>query len=130
MRGRIAARKMMRDRVDVRRPTGGWTTDAATGDTVPGSTVVHEDVPAWIRVLAQQQRVVESGGQQVTLLAYDVLLPWDVDDIADEDLVVVATSRGTDLEGRTLTVSEVTVGTFQIARRLVCMTQSSAPGGG
>lgn len=115
----------MTDRIKILQPTGGWTEDAA-GDQVPATAVVHDSyhgvpggVPAWIRVLAQQSRVVEVGGEPVTLLAYDILLPHDVDGLAIDQLVEVVATEGTDLAGRTLTVIEATWGSHQVARRLV-----------
>lgn len=113
---------MMLDRVTVARPTGGWT-ENEQGQQVPASDDVHVDVPAWIRPLHQQSRIVEVGGQPATLLAYDVLLPHGTDDLQVDDLVTVTSSAGTDLEGRTLTVVDVTVGSHQVARRLVCQIQ-------
>jgi hypothetical protein len=115
----------MTDRVNIVEPTGGWTEDV-NGDQVPETVPVHTSyrgvpggVPAWIRVLAQQSRIVEVGGEPVTLLAYDVLLPHDVDGLQVDQLVEVAATDGTDLLGRTLTVIETTWGSHQVARRLV-----------
>jgi len=122
-RGRRVAKRVMTDRVDILRPTGGWTEDG-DGNQVPATSTVNSAVKAWIRPIAQNSRIVESGGQPVTLLAYDVLLPHDVSGIEIDDLVVVTSSDGTDLQGRTLTVVDVTWGTHQVARRLVCRAQT------
>lgn len=122
VRGRMAARRMMVDRVDLRRRTGGWTEDD-NGNSVPATETLHTDVRAWIKVLPQQSRIVEVGGEMASLHAYDVLIPLEVDGIQHEDLVAVTSSKGTDLQGRTLTIVEVTWGTFQVGRRLVCRSQ-------
>lgn len=122
-RGRKVAQRVMTDRVDILRPTGEYTVDV-DGNRVPATTVVHSSVKAWIRPIAQNSRIVESGGQPVTLLAYDVLLPHSIAGIDIDDLVDVTVSDGTDLQGRTLTVVDVTWGTHQVARRLVCRAQT------
>lgn len=109
----------MSDRVTVSRPTGGYS-ENDQGQQVPASAPVHVDVPAWIRPLHQQSRIVDAGGKPTTLLAYDLLVPHTVDDLQIDDLVTVTSSNGTDLQGRTLTVVDVTWGSHQVARRLVC----------
>lgn len=112
----------MRDRVDVRRPTGDFINEGTA--QVPATTTMHTNVPAWIRVLQQQSRVVDAVGATTTILAYDVLLPEHVGDIRIGDLIVVTRTAGTDLQGATLAVIEVTLGSYQVARRLVCQIQS------
>lgn len=118
-RGRQVARRMMIDRMDFGRPTGGWTTDPDTGLQVPELTAIHADVPAWIRVLAQQSRIHEVAGEPVTTMAYDILVPHTVDGLKIDDVGTVTKSSGTDLQGRTLVLFDVTWGTHQVARRLV-----------
>lgn len=121
-RGRKVAEQMMVDTVDVVSPSGGWTQDV-DGNQVPAVSTVVSGSRAWVRVLPQQSRIVESGGQPVTLMSYDVLLPESTAGIAVDDLVKVTASEGTGLQGKTLTVLDVTHGTFQVARRLVCRDQ-------
>lgn len=121
-RGRRHARRLMVDRIDIGTPTGGWT-ENQDGDQVATVTPLNVDLPALIKALPQQSRIVEVGGKPVTLFAYDVLLPHDTEGLAVEQLVTVKSSSGTDLQGRSLTVVDVTWGSFQIARRLVCRAQ-------
>lgn len=122
-RGQEMAQRQMHDRIDHLRPTGGYTDDGS-GNLVADVTTVNADVPAWIRQLPNQVQIKESGGQPVTLMAYDVLLPHETEDIRLDDLFRVTTSGQVDLQGQTLTVIDPAVGTHQVARRIMTQIQS------
>ncbi len=121
-RGRSLARRQMRDLVDVARPTGDYDIDEQ-GRRTHARTIVHSDIPAMIRVLMQQSRIVDAAGKPVTFLAYEVLLPVTVGDIRPDDLIIAKRSRSVDLPGRTLPVVDTPWGTHQVARRLICEAQ-------
>lgn len=122
-RGREMAERQMLDRLDHKRPTGDFVDDGS-GNLVPETTTVNTDLPAWIRQLPNQVQVKESGGQPVTMMAYDVLLPHATEDVRLDDLLVVTVSGQFDLDGRTLTVIDPAVGTHQVARRIMAQLQT------
>jgi len=103
----------------VTRPgDGGFLFDPDSGEYVESpSTDVYEG-PCMVRPTANAARVVEFGGQAVSLRLYDVTLPADTA-VQVEDIVTVTASADPGLIGQVMHVLDVAFDERQLNRRIV-----------
>lgn len=120
MRSRVAAR--LTETGTVTRPgEGDGVFDPETGEyTFPPPTVVH-DGPLLVRPQNRGERVVEAGGATYALTRYDVTLPAGVDVRRADTVTVTAAPYDDALVGVSLTVLDVPLDAWQVAR--VCVAQ-------
>jgi hypothetical protein len=133
-RGRRAAEALMVDSCTITRGGGGQVFDPATGQyvTTPGETLYSG--PCRVKPQNTADRVVESGGQAVSLWPFVVSVPMALEPYEDEfgdayktvafqvdDLVTVTASQlDTAMVGLVLRVRQVALGSHLTARRLGC----------
>lgn len=110
----------MSDTCTVTRGSGGQVFDPATGEyvTTPGETVYSG--PCRVKPTGSD-RVVEAGGQSVSLFPFVVSVPVGEENYAVDDVVTVtAAVSDPAMVGLVLRVRQVTVGSQITARRLGC----------
>lgn len=121
-RGRRAHLALMRDTVEIKRPTG-QTTDPDTGVVTTTYTTVytgHADVKPQIAGTTD----VDAGERRTELRQYDVKLPFTTEpDFQPEDVLTTTASEDANLIGRPLTVIAVGYGSRRTARHLVAEDQ-------
>ena len=97
---------------------GGFLFDPDSGEYVESpSTDVYEG-PCMVRPTAGAARVVEFGGQAVSLRLYDVTLPADTA-VEVEDIVTVTGSPDPGLIGQVMHILDVAFDERQLNRRIV-----------
>lgn len=103
---------------DLVRDNGDPVFDPNTGTYTDPETTIYSG-PVGLRPQGTEARIVEYGGQAVTLRTYDVELPADTDVRRGDELTVTASPLDADLVGRTLTVIDVLYDDRQVVRRAV-----------
>jgi len=117
--GRRGAEALMVDACTITRGTSSQTFDPATGEyvTTPGETVYTG--PCRVRPAGTSDRVVDAGGQAVSLFPFVASVPITAVRFAVDDLVTVtASALDPALVGTVLRVAQVAAGTHLTARRL------------
>lgn len=113
----FADRYLGRDRCDAYRKTGVMF-DAATGENQTIWSPLYSDLSCHIRPMSDADRTI--GGDPVNVVRFKVILPWTVDGMLPDDILVVVTSADADLEGRSLIVESVEAATFLTRRVVQC----------
>jgi len=119
--GRRAAEALMVDTCTITRGTSSQTFDPATGTyaTTPGVSVYTG--PCRVKPAGTSDRVVEAGGQAVSLFPFVVSVPISAVQFAVDDRVTVTVSTlDPALVGTVLRVVQVAAGSHLTARRLGC----------
>lgn len=91
--------------------TGGYT-------TTPGA-VVHAALACRFGSLMTADRVVEAGGEPVSLRTYRLRVSWDTTGIEPEQVVVATTSNDPHLQGSTFRVVDVQGMTDPVGRSVI-----------
>ncbi len=109
---------------------GGEVFNPDTGQYEPGPATVHYQGRMLVRPTPTRSRVVEAGGQAVTLRTYDVWLPADTPAAVNGPngpwyVKVTTCPDDPALTTATLTVLDAPRDAWQVARRLVCRTQEA-----
>jgi hypothetical protein len=100
-------------RVTVRRKTGHMVQNESTGREVPEWEVVYTDLP--FRLVPKGQRVVEIGGVEFSEATARGDVPFDTDDLSDDDYFDVTSGEWS---GTALRLIEAVKGDQRTARRL------------
>lgn len=119
--GRRAAEALMVDACTITRSTATQTLDTASGEyvTTPAETVYAG--PCRVKPSDNTDRVVDAGGQAVSLFPFVVSLPISAVQHEVDDVVTVTTSQlDPALAGLVLRVRQVLAGSHMTARRLGC----------
>lgn len=107
---------------ELQRPAGGeQVLDDTTGTYDAAAPSVLWTGPC--RVQPRSRSVVsdvEAGGEMVTLADYQVTVPVSATAVGVDDLVHVLTSVDPQLAGKTLRITDVATGDYQLERQLTC----------
>ena len=117
--GRAAAEALMSDACTVTRGTATQTFDPATGEyvTTPGAQVYSG--PCRVKPRDNTDRVVEAGGQAVSLFPFVVSVPISATTFEVDDVVTVTASQlDPAMVGLVLRVKQIATGSHLTARRL------------
>lgn len=120
-RGRAAAVALMVDGCVIARPAGGAPVlSAVTGGYTQPTSQIYAG-PCRVKPRDNADRVVDAGGQAVSLFPYVVSVPIGAERYEVDDLVTVTASElDPSLPGLVLRVQQVGAGTHLTARRLSC----------
>ena len=118
--GRRLAESLMIDTGTITRPTGGQTWDDETQQSVPAAPATVYTGKCRVRVRPVGDRVVESGGQSVTLASYLLTIPVDATDVQVGDEFTASVSNDPLVVGRRLILKSVDAATASTARRFIC----------
>lgn len=110
---RAEAQARMTSRVTVRRKTGHMVQNESTGREVPEWEAVHADLP--FRLVPKGQRVVEIGGVEFSEATARGDVPFDTDDLQDDDHLDITAGEWA---GTALRLIEAVKGDQRTARRL------------
>lgn len=105
----------------LRPSTGERALDDTTGTYVAAPPTVLWTGPC--RVQPRSRSVasdVEAGGEMVTLADYQVTVPVSAPAVGVDDLVRVLTSVDPQLADKTLRITDVATGDYQLERQLTC----------
>lgn len=102
-------------REDRRRMTARCT---VVRGTYPDLETVHADLPCLVRPTLRASTEVTSGGDELGLHRYDVLVPYD-SDLRRGDVLTITKSRDPQMVGRWITVREATIDEELTSRRVV-----------
>jgi hypothetical protein len=120
-RGRRAAEALMVDTCTITRGTGEQVFDPATGQYVTTAGELLYTGPCRVKPQNNADRVVEAGGQAVSLWPFVVSVPVSEVSFEVDDLVTVTASvLDPALVGKVLRVRQVALGSHLTARRLGC----------
>lgn len=119
--GRAAAAGLMQDTCTVARGGGTPVLDTSTGQYVTASGAVVYTGPCRVKPRDNADRVVEAGGELVSLFPYVVSVPVSaVDFEVDDQVTVTAAALDPGLPGLVLRVKQPAFGSQLTARRLGC----------
>lgn len=77
--------------------------------------------PCRIQPVAARDNIVDAGGDLVTLRRYSILLPITTTGIQVDDHLSITACTDPQMVGRVLRVHDVTGGTFEGQRHLICL---------
>lgn len=101
--------------VDVRNPTTGVFEEADAS-----TDYAH---PCWVRSGAGQERVVDVGGDLVTLRLYRVRLAVGVTGVEVDDVITIITSPDPEMVGKALRVRDFPADDLAVTRLALCEEQ-------
>ncbi|MFC5999342.1 DUF6093 family protein [Quadrisphaera sp. GCM10027208] len=105
----------------VTRPGGEGYWDDTLGQWVEGGTVLVHDGPLLVRPQSNAERVVEAGEATVAVSKYDVTLPALTPVQRGDTVTVTSSPLDPALEGVQLTVQDVPLDVWQVARYCVAV---------
>jgi hypothetical protein len=120
--GRRAAERLMTDACTITRAAGAPVFDEATGTyTTPTPTTLYSGKCRVKTYRQNNDRVVDFGGEPVSLWPFSVSVPVEVTGLEVDDIVTVTASvLDPDVVGTRLRVRDVVKGSQITARRLGC----------
>jgi hypothetical protein len=121
-RFRSMARRSMRDRCRITRPTAdqAGTLDEITGVWTPAAAPAVYDGPCRARPASLTETETMFGGEPSTLQRFVVVIPYDAAEVRRGDRVAIVESGDGQLGDRRLGVIAVSARSDPVDRRLAC----------
>lgn len=108
----------MRDGCIITREATDAVFDSGTGLITPGTATTIYEGPCWVRSRDAYNREARRIDEPVTLQSYTAVIPWDVTDIDDDDVLTVTRTNDPRLLNRSMRISGINV-TSDAAARVV-----------
>lgn len=118
--GRKLRRKLMTEKCRIMRPSEERTFDPATGDYTNSEVLIYEGICQFKSWSSLGQRIGNSASRELTLMMYEVLIPYEeqANDVSESDTVYITESQDSWVIGVPLPVVSAEFGHDRTCRHL------------